>query len=145
MHTAAVWKVRAHPNVIQSFATILGEDDLIASLDVISLFRPWALSGTENWRTRGGWWHADQRPQVTLHLSDSNNNSTQAVTQLRSKAATPHGELPHGGLHREYIQVSHAADLSPSHSDTPGDARLLSDVRVMWRWWGPRARRVGFV
>lgn len=132
MHTAAVWKVRAHPNVIQSFAAILGEDELIASLDVISLFRPWALSETENWRTRGGWWHADQRPQVTPHLSDSNNNSTQAAAQLRSKATTPHGELPHGGLHREYIQVK-TCNQHLSHSGTPGDTRLLSDARAMWR------------
>ena len=57
VHTKAVWDVRAHPRVVKSFREVLGEEDLIASLDVIGLFRPWGLAPPEeNWRTRGGWW-----------------------------------------------------------------------------------------
>ena len=56
--TKAMWDVRAHRNVHRAFAGVLGEEDLIASIDVLSFFRPWGLN--PDWRTRGPWWHIDQ-------------------------------------------------------------------------------------
>ena len=57
-HTDWAWRVRAHPAVVRAWRSVLhlAEDEpVIASLDGLSMFRPWGLDA--GWATEGGWWH----------------------------------------------------------------------------------------
>lgn len=84
-HTDWAWRVRGHPNVIAAWSSVLDlpASELIASLDCLSMFRPWALAQAEpSWRTRGAWWHSDQTVESKV------NELGQEV----------------GGTHREYVQ-----------------------------------------
>lgn len=84
-HCDWAWRVRAHPQVIAAWASVLGLTgaELITSLDCLSMFRPWGVAEAEpSWRTRGAWWHSDQTVDVQV------NEAGQDV----------------GGTDREYIQ-----------------------------------------
>lgn len=84
-HTDWAWRVRGHEQVVNAWSSVLDlpPSELIASLDCLSMFRPWGLAEAEpSWRTRGAWWHVDQT------VDTRTNEAGQEV----------------GGTQREYIQ-----------------------------------------
>jgi len=97
-HTDWAWRVRAHPSVVAAWQSVLklpaDDNAMIASLDGLTMFRPWGLPEAEaGWVTRGGWWHMDQAVETTLNK----------------------GGQPVGGTHREYALRATTSIVSHVH------------------------------
>jgi hypothetical protein len=112
-HTQFAWRVRAHPNVVSAWGSVLDlrPEEMITSLDCLSMFRPWDVQEAEaDWKTRGGWWHADQMVETSI------NPAGQAV----------------GGTHREYVQgfvaIVGTSEQSGGFAVAPGSHRWFVEL-----------------
>jgi hypothetical protein len=59
IHSEPLWRVRSHPRVKEVFAALHGTDELLASFDGMSLFRPSGLDPEWGQTTMG--FHTDRR------------------------------------------------------------------------------------
>lgn len=87
--STCAWFVRSVPAVRAAFAALWREDDLIASMDGLLLWRPWRESGPgaspharAAHRTEAGWFHVDQNPRRRPHFC-----SVQGLVRPPSRSA----------------------------------------------------------
>ena len=105
IHSEPLWWARSHPRVKATFAAIHGTDELLASFDGMSLFRPAGLN-PEEWGQRSGWFHTDRRPYF---------NPEQPWQ-------------PSGVEHRDYVQSF--VNILPTSPETGGNVIVPLSHRV---------------
>jgi ectoine hydroxylase-related dioxygenase (phytanoyl-CoA dioxygenase family) len=77
-HCDGVWQVRQNANVIDKFAQIYGDNDLLCSFDGVCIMQPWHRFGAKPWA------HMDQSAKITersciqgyVNLTDASTDAT---------------------------------------------------------------------